>query len=123
MAFRNYIARNSARIRRLILFVFLTTLVLPHSAPLEAQSSAKSTRKVMVRVQPEYPDFFKSGHFQGHVIAVATVLPNGNVSNVEIKSGNPMFAEYASKALMKWKYAPAGAATVEEVTFNFNPSQ
>jgi TonB family protein len=52
----------------------------------------------------------------------ATVLPNGNVSKVEIKGGNPMLSQYASQAVMRWKYAPAPAQTVEEVTFNFNPS-
>ena len=94
-------------------------LLLPAQSAL-AQTPAKTGRKVVLRVEPEYPAFFKYGRFQAHVIAHVTVLPNGNVSRVDIKSGNPMFAEYATKALMKWKYAPAPAQTVEEVAFNFN---
>ena len=45
--------------------------------------------------------------------------PNGSVTNVEIKAGNPMLATFAAKALMKWKYAPGPDKTVEEVVFNF----
>lgn len=76
-------------------------------------------RKVVTRVEPQYPDFFRSGHFEGRIVAEATVQPNGSVSNVEIKAGNPMFASFASKALMKWKFAPGPDKTVEEVVFNF----
>ncbi len=98
----------------------LLLCLAPAVSPALAQNSEKPHRKVIVRVEPAYPDFFKNGRFQGRVVADATVLPNGSVSNVEIKSGNPMFAELASKALMKWKYAPSSAQTVEQVTFNFS---
>jgi len=91
-----------------------------HPAPALAEGTAKSGRKVVVRVEPEYPEFFRKGHFQGRVVAEASVLPNGDVSNVEIKGGNPMFANFAAKALKKWKYAPGPAQTVEEVIFNFS---
>jgi outer membrane biosynthesis protein TonB len=112
--------RNFARIDKLSVIAAVMLLVLSvQSQPVLAQASAKTARKVVVRVEPEYPDFFRSGHFEVRVIAEATVLPNGNVSSVEIKGGNPMFAEFATKALMKWKYAPAPIQTVEPVTFNF----
>ena len=90
---------------------------------MQAQASANSARKVVQHVDPDYPDFFRNGHFQARVVAEATVLPNGNVSHVDVKSGNPMFAEYASKALLKWKYAPAPAQTVEKVVFNFDATR
>jgi outer membrane biosynthesis protein TonB len=88
-----------------------------------AQALGKTARKVLTQVTPDYPDFFRNGHFQGRIVAEATVLPNGNVSNVDIKAGNPMFASFAAKALMKWKYAPGPDKTVEEVVFNFNSTQ
>jgi len=50
------------------------------------------------------------------------VLPNGSVSEVDIKGGNPMLSQYASQAVMRWKYAPGPDKTVEEVVFNFNPN-
>lgn len=102
------------------LFIALLTLCLasqPES--LRAQTVVKGARKVLVRVDPEYPIFLRNGHFEGRVVVDATVLPNGNVSKVEIKGGNPMFSEYASKAVLKWKYAPGPVQTVEEVNFIF----
>src|SRR5215472_2536376 len=113
--------RDSSRIRKLMSALAFTLLFLTlHPAPALAEGTAKSGRKVVVRVEPEYPEFFRKGHFQGRVVAEASVLPNGDVSNVEIKGGNPMFANFAAKALKKWKYAPGPAQTVEEVIFNFS---
>ncbi|HVN20005.1 MAG TPA: energy transducer TonB [Dongiaceae bacterium] len=103
-----------------LLALILLVPVSPHS--LLAQSPGKNARKVVQRVEPEYPYFLKNGHFEGRIVAEATVLANGSVSSVDIKGGNPMFAEYATKALMKWKYAPAPAQTVELVNFNFSVS-
>ena len=112
--------RNFARIGKLFVIAALTLLALSVQPQLLlAQAPGKTARKVVVRVEPDYPDFFRNGHFEARVIAEATVLPNGNVSNVEIKGGNPMFAEFATKALMKWKYAPGPVQTVEQVIFNF----
>ena len=102
------------------LFALMLVLFQVHASFVHAQTQGKETRKVVQRVEPEYPDFFRNGHFQGRVVAEATVLPNGSVSHVEVKSGNPMFAEFASKALMKWKYAPGPTQTVEEVSFHFS---
>jgi outer membrane biosynthesis protein TonB len=110
------------RVRALLLCSVALILVLSPTHPDSAlaQASARMARKVLTQVSPEYPDFFRNGHFEGRIVAEATVLPNGSVSNVEVKAGNPMFATFASKALMKWKYAPGPDKTVEEVIFNFN---
>ncbi len=72
--------------------------------------------------EPEYPTILKNGHFEGQVRLEATVLPNGNVAKVDPKGGNPMLLQYASQAVMKWKYAPGPDKTVEEVVFVFNPN-
>jgi TonB family protein len=71
---------------------------------------------------PEYPAIMKSGHFEGQVRLDVTVLPNGNVSKVDIRGGNPILAQCASQAVVRWKYAPAPEKTIEEVVFNFNPN-
>ena len=94
------------------------------SAPrLSAQNTAKTHRKVVVTSEPDYPYVLRNGHFEGQVRLEATVLPNGNVSKVECKGGNPMLAQYASQAVMRWKYAPGPAQTVEEAVFVFNPNK
>jgi protein TonB len=121
--------RNSAircprgnRIRPAFAVLFLLLCLLPGAAPphLIAQNAAKTSRKVLVTVQPIYPAILKNGHFEGQVRLDASVLANGTVSKVEIRGGNPIFAQYAVEAVMKWKYSPGPAPTVEEVLVNFS---
>lgn len=88
---------------------------------MQAQNTAKPAhRKVIVMLEPEYPAVLKNGRFEGQVRLDATVLANGTVSKVEVKGGNPMLCQYAAQAVMRWKYAPGPAQTVEEVVFNFD---
>ena len=109
-----------ATLRRTVLSsLALLAILTMNSGLAAAQSARKTVRKVVERVEPEYPDFFRSGHFEGRIVAQATVQPSGTVSGVEIKAGNPMFATFVSKALMRWKFAPGPDKTVEEVVFNF----
>lgn len=103
-------------------FGLLFGLIANCTPQLLAQNAAKPHRKVVMMYDPEYPSVLKNAHFEGQVRLEATVLPNGNVSKVECKGGNPMLAQYASQAVMRWKYAPGPAQTVEEAVFNFNPS-
>jgi TonB family protein len=86
-----------------------------------AEPAAKTKRKVLVSVQPQYPAVLREGRFEGQVRLAATVLANGSVSKVETLGGNPMLSQFAEAAVKNWKYAPGPAQTVEEVVFNFNP--
>ena len=88
--------------------------------PAAGQTSGKVKRKVVTSVQPDYPYVLRNAHFEGQVKLEATVQPNGNVSKVDIKGGNPMLSQYAQQAVLRWKYAPGPAQTVEEVVFTFN---
>jgi len=83
----------------------------------------KTPRKVILRVEPEYPYILRNLHFEGLVRLEATVLPNGTVTKVECKGGNPMLAEYAGQAVMRWKYTPGPAQTLEEALFVFKPDK
>jgi TonB family protein len=94
-----------------------TTLVAQNAA-----TGSRTPRKVMVRVQPQYPAVLREGRFEGQVRLEATVLPNGNVTKVENRGGNPMLSQFAEEAVMRWRYAPASTQTVEEVVFNFSPN-
>lgn len=101
--------------------VTLLFCLMPAGSSLFAQTATtKSGRKVVAEVKPEYPTYLKSIHIEGQVRLDAIVLPNGNVSKVEIRGGNPILAENAVKAVMKWKYAPAPSETVEEIRFTFS---
>lgn len=78
-------------------------------------------RRVVSTVKPEYPPLLKYQQIGGLVRLVATVLPDGTVSKVEVRGGNPILAESAVAAVMKWKYAPAASQTTEEVSLSFSP--
>ena len=87
----------------------------------QTATRAKSSRKIIVTVKPEYPATLQHAQIGGLVRLSATVLPNGTVSKVQIRGGNPILAESAAAAVMKWKYAPGPAETSEEVSVNFTP--
>ena len=112
--------RNGFSIAALALLLGLAATSTPR---LFAQDTAKTRRKVVVMTEPDYPYVLRNAHFEGQVRLAATVLPNGTVSKVECKGGNPMLAQYASQAVMHWKYAPGPAQTVEEAVFTFNANK
>ncbi len=96
-------------------------LALCCAPALLAQKGPKVERKVLVSVKPEYSDLLKHAQIGGLVRLKATVSPEGKVTNVEVVGGNPILAESASTAVMKWKYVPAAAQTVEEISISFSP--
>jgi hypothetical protein len=101
------------------LIALIALLVL---LPVLSQTDIRPHRKVIVQVEPEYPDFLREGHFEGLVRLELTVRPNGIVSNVRVKGGNPILAQYASRAVFRWKFAASPAESTEEVIFHFLPS-
>lgn len=58
------------------------------------------------KVQPEYPADAKDQHIQGVVSLRANIDKEGNVSNLELISGDPMLAPAAIEAVKQWKYRP-----------------
>lgn len=117
--------RGQSGVTRRLLLAFMTLLLCLAGSVSRATAQntppAKNKRKIVVMVEPDYPYILRNGHFEGQVRLEATVLPNGNVSKVEPKGGNPMLSQYAAQAVMHWKYAPGPAQTLEEVVFSFNP--
>jgi TonB family protein len=102
----------------LSLLLFLA-LVSPATAQVERVD--RPNRKVVRTSEPDYPKIVKHAHIGGSVRLHVTVLANGDVAKVEILGGNPIFAESATKAVLKWKFAPAASQTKEEVQINFTP--
>jgi TonB family protein len=83
----------------------------------------KPSREVIRAVKPDYPAIVKNARIGGTVRLNAVVLPNGSVARVEILGGNPILAESAARAVMKWKYALGSTQTSEEVVVNFNSNE
>jgi len=86
-----------------------------------AQKAQKPTRAVITTVKPEYPAALERAQIGGLVRLSATVLANGTVTKVQIRGGNPILADCAVAAVMKWKYAPAPNSTNEEISLSFSP--
>jgi TonB family protein len=86
----------------------------------QAQRNSTSDRKIVSTVKPAYPQTLKNLHIEGLVRLHVTVLPNGNVADIDVRGGNPILVENAVKAVKSWKYAPAASQTIEEVVLNFN---
>jgi len=97
------------------------TTVWAPSLLAQTTTPEESGRKLIVTVKPEYPAALQHAQIGGLVRLSATVLPNGTVSKVQIRGGNPVLAESAVTAVMKWKYAPGPAVTNEEVSVKFTP--
>jgi TonB family protein len=80
-----------------------------------------SDRKVISRVEPEYPDQLKKLYIGGVVRVEVEVAPNGTVRNVKLLGGNPILGQSTIKAVKTWKYAPAAAEETLTVKWEFDP--
>jgi TonB family protein len=79
------------------------------------------TRKLISRVEPEYPVILLSNHIGGTVRLQVTIASNGKVENVELPGGSPILGEAAMAAVEKWVYAPGPWRTQTEVRVSFDP--
>jgi TonB family protein len=76
-------------------------------------------RKLIVRVEPDYPETLKRLNIGGIVRLQITIAAKGNVENVELLGGNPILGESAISAVKRWVYAPGHSRTLVEVSIPF----
>jgi len=98
-------------------FSLLTAAIAPAS---HAQSENQK-RKLIYRVEPEYPSDLRRIGIGGYVRVDATISPSGTVEDATVAGGNPILAEAAVKAVKKWKYAPLDSRTKANLIFHFSP--
>jgi TonB family protein len=116
------ISQSEGRVRGISALAILTLSILCGFEPAaRAQKTAKSDRKVLVTVKPEYSELLKHAQIGGLVRLRVTVSPDGKVTNVEVAGGNPILAESAASAVTKWKFVPAPSQTVEAISISFSP--
>ena len=89
--------------------------------PSHAQQDSKTERKLITRVEPDYPPVLKMRQIGGTVRIQITITPKGIVENPKLLGGNPILGESAVAAVKKWKYASAETATTTTVSLEFNP--
>jgi TonB family protein len=77
-------------------------------------------RRLITRVEPEYPETLKRLSIGGTVRLQVTISARGNVENVELLGGNPILGESAISAVKKWVYATGHSRSVAEESILFD---
>ncbi|HTW58981.1 MAG TPA: TonB family protein [Terriglobales bacterium] len=94
------------------------------AAPTRAQTYEQSggeERKVVTRVDAEYPDALKRLYIGGVVRVEVVVAPNGTVKSTKLLGGSPILGQSTMKAIKQWRYAPAAAEQALTVKVEFDP--
>ena len=108
---------------RMALCLAIGVFLLP-AAPgqkAENENADKNPRKLVYKVEPQYPAELKRAYIGGMVRLDVMISPRGTVQTVSIAGGNPVLAECAAKAVRQWKYAPADAETSLRLNVKFDP--
>ena len=103
------------------MLIFFAATVLCFGSLALAQQASKADRRLVTRVEPDYPPVLKVRQIGGTVRLELTISPKGTVKSVSILGGNPVLAESAIAAVKQWVYAPADGVTTERVSLDFNP--
>jgi TonB family protein len=108
--------------RGLLLSLLMLSLLLS-SVSLMSQSRDQnaSDRRVVTRIEPEYPDALKRLYIGGVVRLEVLVAPNGTVKSTKLLGGSPILGQSTMKAVKQWKYAPASSDEVLTVKLEFDP--
>jgi TonB family protein len=115
--------RRSGSWSRLVLVLGAMIALRFVVVPMGAQSYAQlgEERKVVARVDPEYPDALKRLYIGGVVRVEVVVAPNGVVRSTKLLGGSPILGQTSMKANKQWRYAPAAAEEVLTVKVEFDP--
>jgi len=88
-----------------------------------SQPGISPERKLVTRVEPEYPETLQRLQIGGTVRLAVTISPKGSVDEVALLGGNPILGEAAIKAVKQWIYAPGPSRTTLEVSIPFVPKR
>jgi TonB family protein len=100
----------------LVLIALTTVMMAQNNAP-----AANGGRKVVVRVEPTYPELAKRMHLQGVVKIEVVVRPNGSVKSTHVLGGNPVLTDAAVEAVTKCKFEAGPDETTEIIQVAFTP--
>jgi TonB family protein len=112
------------RRRNLVVILFFGLLLVFASAGKgQGQASSDSTRRVVHKVVPNYPELARKMNLTGTVRVLATVSPNGTVRSLQAMGGSPVLIKATEDSVYKWKFATAAVETKEVIELHFNPEQ
>lgn len=91
--------------------------------PLASQTRHPNTkeRKLLARVEPEYPAPLKRLNIGGVVRVKTVIAPDGTVKNTTLLGGSPYLGQAAMMAIREWIYARAVSDETLTVTIEFDP--
>jgi TonB family protein len=96
-------------------------LLDPTARAAQTYETTGEERKVIARVDPDYPDALKRLYIGGVVKVEVVVAPNGTVKSTKLLGGSPILGQSTMKAIKQWKYAPAAAEETLTVKVEFDP--
>jgi len=125
-AAQNDAGDNVGKRNALAAFIFVLLLVLTGvssvvGADAQIYEAGAGERKVVSKVDPEYPDTLKRLYIGGTVRVEVVVEPNGTVKSTKLLGGSPILGQSTMKAIKQWKYAPAAAEETLTVKIEFDP--
>ena len=85
------------------------------------QDPNANDRKLVTRIEPQYPATLERLYIGGVVRLKVVVAPNGTVQSTELIGGNPILGQSAISAVKQWKYAPGNTETTAVVRLEFDP--
>lgn len=94
---------------------------LIHRTAAQVTDEVVSDRKVVTRVEPDYPETLKRLYVGGVVRVEAVVNAQGKVESVQLLGGNPILGQSAMKAIKQWKYSSAPTREKIVVRLEFDP--
>lgn len=80
-------------------------------------------RKVVTRVEPEYPETLKRLYIGGVVRVEVVVTAAGSVDSMQLLGGSPILGQSAMKAIKQWKFASGSGKSTFVVPLTFDPHQ
>src|SRR6266852_194381 len=100
----------------------LVMTVLLGAVPFVAQTQEQSTkeRRLITRVEPEYPETLKRLYIGGAVRVEIEVEPNGVVKSTKLLGGSPILGQSTMKAIKQWRSAPAASDETLTVKVEFD---
>jgi len=80
----------------------------------------ETSRKVLARTAPSYPDLAKKMHLTGKVKVEININPAGAVTSAKLIGGNPVFELSAVEAVKQWKFEPAQIPSKGVIVLDFS---
>ena len=87
----------------------------------QTYENSPGERKVLSRVDPDYPVALQKLYIGGVVRVEVVVAANGSVRSLKLLGGSPILGQSSMKAIKQWKYAPALADETLTVKIEFDP--